>query len=204
MATTKANTGTLAKATGVTKSSKPVSKTKAAAKKKPATDDSEPMVGSGEAAPDPVPVVSRSPSKPEVARTKNAWDGHELVARSEVKFHNPRGNIESIICEVRRPGGKSHLKVVIGRSDDKSRNGISRQFFFEDCAHVMKALEQAYQSALPSYTELSMERIRGNMQRDMDRLKESVAANPQDWRNKLLEMEAEMNNADPVTGVDCD
>lgn len=72
---------------------------------------------------------------------------------------------------------------------------MSRYFFFDDIPAIVESLIKAWEDNLPLYIEMETSRISDARKRDMGRLKERIKKDPDDWRNKLLDIERQIDAA---------
>lgn len=115
------------------------------------------------------------------------------------KFKNPMGRDVIVKAELRIPDGRSFLRVAVGRIDERSPIGLSRQVFFEDLPYAIEALIEVYEAGKEKYIELETGRIRRSIERGLDDVESVVSHNREDWTGKLLTVKKEMLNTLPET-----
>lgn len=107
---------------------------------------------------------------------------------TERAFTNPVGKQIKVRAELRIPDGRGFLRFVVGRDDQRSPIGLSRQGFFEDLPHYIEALVELYERGIEPYIEMETDRLRKQIDRDLDEVETVVSRNPDEWRVKLLEL----------------
>jgi len=102
------------------------------------------------------------------------------------------GRDVTVKAELRIPDGRSFLRVAVGRTDDRSPIGLSRQVFFEDLPFAIEALIDVYEAGKEKYIELETGRIRRSIERGLDEVESVVSHNREDWSGKLMTIKKDM------------
>ena len=115
-----------------------------------------------------------------------------MVTSAERSFRNPIGKEVVVRAELRVPEGRSFLRYAVGRVDDKSPIGLSRQGFFEDIPHAIESLIELYVSGIDQYIRFETDRIRRNVGRDLDTIETVVSGDVDGWKADLRKIRQEM------------
>lgn len=138
-----------------------------------------------------------SSHKPHHKWQDGGWTSYELIAESTKRFKNPMGRDVTVRAELRIPDGRNFLRLAVGRVDDRSPIGLSRQVFFEDLPYCVEAIIDVYEKGKEKYIELETGRIRRSLERGLDGIEDVVSHNREDWSGRLLTVKKEMLDSLP-------
>lgn len=109
--------------------------------------------------------------------------------KKEATIKNVSGRTVTLVVEIRRPENTYDLKVRIGRPTSSTVDGITKSLWLEDIPALMDLLNEAMAEAIPHYENLKKEQAIKSLVSEVDSLKAEIKSNPEDWRNKLVELE---------------
>ncbi len=132
----------------------------------------------------------------------SGWTAYRLVDTAEKLFTNPVGTRIMVRAELRIPNDRGFLRFVVGRDDQRSPVGLSRQGFYEDLPYYIEALIDLYEKGIEPYIVMETARIRRRIDHDLDEIEKVVTRNPDVWRVKLLEYRKALR--DELPGGDSD